>query len=189
MKLFKLFPLLLCLLLSQSTWATSVFAGDDCVNCGMELPLADSSELSDLQKSMICLPYQGGRVESARGTGIELFGSFEKYYGNMHRIDCGNSPTPIYHMVDYQIGSGEFLDLIKDLSKLDKKVVAKLLNKVRKGRRKETVLDLFDRALDKMRSLGHDSNVESLMVLRGMFVDLGAKKRSELTPQELASYE
>jgi hypothetical protein len=188
MNLLKVIPFLL-FLLSQSAWATSVFAGDDCVKCGMELPLTDNSELSALQKSMICLPYQRGLVESARGTGIELFGSFENYYGNMHRIDCGNSPTPIYHMVDYQIDSGEFNNLIGDLRKLDKKVTARLLNKVRKGRRKETVLDLFDRTLKEMTSLGHHNNVRSLTVLRDRFVDLGAKKRSELTPEELALYE
>jgi hypothetical protein len=40
-----------------------------------------------------------------------------------------------------------------------------------------------------MTELGQNRNVAGLMVLRGMFVDLGAKKKTELSSQELAAYQ
>lgn len=91
MNLIKLF---LLLPLSQIIWATTVYAAEASDKPGATLLLTDNSEISDLDKSKICLPFEGGHIVDARENGIKLFGSFENYYANLHRIECANSPTP-----------------------------------------------------------------------------------------------
>lgn len=186
MKFSKIFVLRLFFVFSL-TYAISPFAEDSHLKSGAALHLTGSSEISDSEKSLICMPFEGGHIESAKENGIELFGSFEKYYANLYRIDCANSPTPIYHVIDFKIESGEIGRMLVDLDKLDRSVAAKLLNKPRKGRRKETVLDLLDRTIEGMIADG--TNVTMMIRMRSRFVENGAKKFSEMTSEELASYE
>lgn len=188
MNLIRLFPLVL-FLFSQSAWATSVFAGDDCVKCGHELPVSSERKVSTDETLLICGGFQAGSyVDSARANGIRIFGSVENFYSHMHQMQCPpNAPSPIYSGIYVAATADGYPQMFKDLAKLSPEVRARLLNRPTKGRRKETILDLIDRRIQNANGV---EDIEDLLKnKREKFTELGAKKFSEMTPEELAVYE
>lgn len=189
MNLIRLFPLLLLFLFSQSAWATSVFAGDDCVKCGHELPVSFEKKVSTEETLLICGGFQAGSyVDSARANGIRIFGSVENFYSQMHQMQCPpNSPSPIYSGIYVAATADGYPQMFRDLAKLSPEVRARLLNRPTSGRRKETILDLVDRSIQQAN--GMDDIKELYQNKREKFIELGAKKFSDMTSEELAVYE
>lgn len=187
MNLIRLFPLVL-FLFSQSAWATSVFAGDDCVKCGTGLPGGVENKVEPEVTLLICAGFTAGQLDSVRRDGVRLFGDVDNYYSQMHQMQCPpNAPSPIYAGINIRATADGYDQMFKDLAKLAPEVRARLLNRPTKGRRKETILDLIDRRIQLAN--GVEDIKELLQNKREKFIELGAKKVSEMTPEELAVYE
>lgn len=188
MNLTKLFILPLRVILAFSIVPTA-FAGDDCVSCGNELPVGFERKVSTEETLLICGGFQAGSyVDSARANGIRIFGSVENFYSHMHQMQCPpNSPSPIYSGIYVAATADGYPQMFSDLAKLSPEVRARLLNRPTKGRRKETILDLIDRRMQNAN--GVEDIKDLLQNKREKFIELGAKKFSEMTPEELAVYE
>jgi len=187
MNLIKLFVLFL-LPLSQITWVTTVFAADASLQRGTEPSVSFEKEISAGDKKVICLGFQAGQLDTARSNGILIYGDVDTFYSQMHKIQCPpNFPSPIYAGVDFSPAVGGYPQMFRDLAKLTPEVRAQLLNRPTRGRRTETILDLIER---RMKFAANSDNVVTLyQKMRAKFVELGAKKFSEMTPEELAVYE
>jgi len=187
MNFTKLFILPLLIILAFSI-APTVFAEDDCVSCGNELPVGFERKVSTEETLLICGGFQAGSyVDSARANGIRIFGSVENFYSYMHQMQCPpNSPSPIYAGIYIAATADGYPQMFKDLAKLSPEVRARLLNRPTKGRRKETILDLIDRTIHQAD--GVEDIKELFQNKRAKFIELGAKKFSEMTPEELAIY-
>ncbi|MDO8826962.1 hypothetical protein [Methylophaga sp.] len=182
----RLFVLRLLIVFSFA-WATSVFAGDDCVNCGTELSVNFEKKVDPEVMLLICAGFNAGQLDSARNNGIKFYGSVENFYSQMHQIQCPtNAPSPIYDGVDFAPAVDGYTQMFRDLAKLPPEVRARLLNRPTSGRRKETILDLLDRRMKF--AAGADNVVTLYQDMRVKFIELGAKKVSEMTPEELAIY-
>jgi len=176
------------LVIISFAWATTIIAGDDCVSCGVELPVSFEKKITAGDKQVICLGFQAGQLDTARSNGILIYGDVDTFYSQMHEIQCPpNFPSPIYAGVDFAPAVGGYPQMFRDLAKLSPEVRDKLLNRPTTGRRKETILDLLVRRMQF--AAGSDNVVNLYQEKISKFEELGAKRISEMTPEELAIYE
>lgn len=134
------------------------------------------------------MEFEAGQLNGARNTGIRLYGNVETFYAHMHEIQCPpNAPSPIYSAVNVSLIADGYPQIFKDLAKLSPDVRARLLNRPTTGRRKETILDMLDRRMNL--ATGTENVFRILKNKRDQFAELGAKKLSEMSPEERAVYE
>lgn len=168
-------------------WATTVIAAES-VQSGGGISVSIERKVSTDETLLICAGFEAGRLESARTNGIRIYGSVENFYSLMHQMQCPpNSPSPIYSGVNLAAVADGYPQMFRDLAKLSPEVRERLLNRPTTGRRKETILDMLDRRMNI--SPVRDNAFRILKNKRDRFAELGAKKLSEMTPEELADYE
>ncbi|MDO8826961.1 hypothetical protein [Methylophaga sp.] len=187
MNLVKLFVLFL-LPISQITLATTVFADDASVQNGTEPPVSYEEKVDPGHTLLICSGFNAGQLDSVRKDGIRLYGSVENFYSQMYQMQCPpNAPSPIYSGINVRATADGYPQMFRDLAKLAPEVRSRLLNRPTSGRRTETILDLIDRRMKL--AAGLDDVTELYQNKRARFIELGAKKVSEMTADELAVYE
>lgn len=180
----KWWVLWISLLLGANVYASNMTENGDCINCGGELPLAVRGGYSytQIEVASICQLFTRGGFISAEKIGVEIFGSVENFWENIHRFECPpHYPNPVFiHFERNQSARRDTLDLLTKLEGVSEENRLKVLNRPRGGMRHETILDTVERVQQLMRN-GHD---QSFVRILGDYIErlraMGAKRASEL---------
>lgn len=189
MKALKLLFILILLSLTNS-WASGDFSENDCVHCGGEAHQSDV-EMNDIEKELVCLSHKIGRFDNSIELGVELFGSEKEFYKNYHRIQCPPYyPSPLYHSIENKYYAPRFYRELKHIHEyLSLEERQYLMNRPDKGRRKATLLDIAIITKKMFERGGAPDEVPKLQRVIDKLKSMGAKRRSEMTEEELSVYE
>jgi len=146
-----------------------------------------SSEVEITESDIIifCKGHEAGDIKEAREHGVELFGSYQNFYNNYHRIQCPpHFPSPLYMSISKAPFEHQIDKEIEFISRLSEDKRHKVLNRPSKGFFKQTVLEIVQSDLERAKEKEKSKAIERYQNLVTWLREAGAKASDELTEEE-----